>query len=459
MTNKEVLKNCIFCNNSLDNSDEHIIPDCLNGRLHSKYLICQKCNSDKFGKQLEPAIKKLFNTILIILGFENAKSVYSEDPDGKIFLFSKGGNISQVKPEILVNKRGGKTYLSINGDSKNALKYFEKQANELLKKGHRPLHSCVLKTDSTSLPIKVEEKFQISPEIILELNKIAIEFYAYSGLDISKIKELSDRVNKMDRTLKNVVFCNASNEIRTCQSDEVSHIIVIRTHTNGSLYCYIELFNIVCAYINFYDGHESKTMYSYYQDALTGERLTEDIVLDFDKEPDNVENLNFNSQINALSDRLRSREYNSMLASIAKDLTEFIDKEVLEERIKKEDRDKILCDSIIGEAARLSVYEFPYMIEDYEDEKNDELNHIHSNLQENQYEDFCNKYNKLIGRRIDIPDEGIYLIDSFLKQPFLQRNGISLVKVFCVLTHEDFKHKRYIPYRDLFVAISIRHDT
>lgn len=110
-------------------------------------------------------------------------------------------------------------------------------------------------------------------------------------------------------------------------------------------------------------------MYSYYQDALTGERLTEDIVLDFDKEPDNVENLNFNSQINALSDRLRSREYNSMLASIAKDLTEFIDKEVLEERIKKEDRDKILCDSIIGEAARLSVYEFPYMIEDYEDEK------------------------------------------------------------------------------------------
>ena len=145
---KTNIDNCIFCKKPLDNSDEHIIPDCLNGRLHSTKLICHTCNLNKFGRELDPIVKQLFNTTLLVLGLKNANSVYSETPEGIKFLYNKTGKVSHIKPELTEIKKDGKTYINVTGDKKNAVKYFAKQAAELLKKDINLL-SLMLKKSMT----------------------------------------------------------------------------------------------------------------------------------------------------------------------------------------------------------------------------------------------------------------------------------------------------------------------
>ena len=50
--------NCLICNETLTEanaSDEHIILNSLGGHLHSKALLCKKCNN-KFGKEADAAL-------------------------------------------------------------------------------------------------------------------------------------------------------------------------------------------------------------------------------------------------------------------------------------------------------------------------------------------------------------------------------------------------------------------
>lgn len=448
------IENCIFCNASLDNSDEHIIPNCLNGRLRSTKIICHNCNTSKFGAVLDPIVKKLFNTTLLVLGFENANSVHSEDPEGKKYLYTKEGKLSPIRPELTEIKKDGKTYISVNGDDKNAIKYFAKQATEFIKKGYKPIKFDLKKINESAPPLRIENKFEISPEIILELNKIAIEFYAYSGLDSSYVKHISERVNILDRELDNVVFCNWESEVRIIKPKEISHLIVLRTNKNGTLYCYIELFNIICAYIKLFDNSPMEINYLYHQDAITGERFTENILLNLDSEPPNKNATeNFDLLINSLFDRDRNRMFSKVSNEIFKDILDKTEKEVESGELIKEKLQETYFERCSQAIAHLSIHDFPYMIDDFKDEENPEFNYIHSNLQEGQFEKFCELNNSLIGIKVAFHDDGEYIFESFLKRPFVERNGIRLVNVVCVLTHSETKRRKYIPYRKFFEGL------
>lgn len=448
------MDNCIFCDNPLDNSDEHIIPDCLNGRLHSTKLICHACNSEKFGRVLDPVVKQLFNTTLLVLGIKNANSVHSEDPEGTKYLYSKTGKVSHIKPELTKIKKDGKTYLIVNGDKKNAIKYFNKQSEELIKKGYKQLKYDYKEIEDTAPLLRIESKFAVTKEIILELNKIAIEFYAYSGLELSLVKEISERINVLDPQMNNVVFCNWDSEVRTIGQEEISHLIVLRTNKIGTLYCYIELFNIICAYIKLYDNCENQVDFVYHQDAITGERFAEEIQLNLETEPINKNNTeSFEILINAVFDRLRERDFSSIYKKIITDIKDEVEKEVNDGTLPEKDFADTYIKRSCQALAHLSVFEFPYMIEDFKDEENHELNYIHSNLQETQFEKFCEINQHIIGVKVNFPNDGEYLFDSFHKRPFLKRNGITLVKVYCVLIHSETNQKKYIPYRDFIEGI------
>ncbi|RYZ18782.1 MAG: hypothetical protein EOO10_25255 [Chitinophagaceae bacterium] len=68
---------CIFCSNPLDGSDEHIIPDSLNGRLHSKGIICSDCNQH-FGEKLDPVLKECFSCSCTCLALAVHKRLWSK---------------------------------------------------------------------------------------------------------------------------------------------------------------------------------------------------------------------------------------------------------------------------------------------------------------------------------------------------------------------------------------------
>lgn len=447
---------CVFCDNILDGSDEHIIPDCLNGTLHSTEIICHNCNTNKFGLKIDPVIKLLFKPILLTLGFDNIKAIHSEAPDGKEYKIMNNGEITPIKPDLVEINSNGKTIISVIGKGKDALKKIEKHKSNLLNKGYRILEyqKSELNYEPTP-PLRLELNFMISQEIIIELNKIAIEFYALNGLDLKKIIELSARVNILDKELNNVVFCNWTKNIRELKSDEISHLIVIRKNQNGDLYCYIELFNIICAYIKLYDCCEENIDFVYHQDALTGERFNENILLSFDTEPTNKNKTeDFSILINSLFDRLQNRIFSVKFKEICSIIKEETQLKLDKNEITKIDFNKTYIKGCCEALAQLSVYDFPYMIDDYRDEENSEINYIHSNMSEKDFNDFSDLHKKLIGKNILFPENEVYSIVGFIKQPFLKRNAITLVKVYCELVHIQTNRKKYIPYRDFFEGLN-----
>jgi hypothetical protein len=168
--------------------------------LHSTKIICQDCNTNKFGKKLDPALKRLFNAILLVLGLENANALHSTDPEGNQYLYSIKGSVKKVKPELKEVKKNGKTFISVSGDKKNAIKFFNKHVLKTLKKGLKPINFRAIETAENTPPLHLEYRFEITHAIILELNKIAIEFYAYSGLDMRNVEFLCERINLLDPT-------------------------------------------------------------------------------------------------------------------------------------------------------------------------------------------------------------------------------------------------------------------
>lgn len=146
---------CLFCNNQNDNSDEHIILNSLNGRLHSKEIICSNCNNF-FGSELDKFGKDFFNPILLLLDFKNASGIKAEDIDGdENYILKRSSKIQQIKPKISEFKIGDKTLLNIRADKKHAQKLFESQSKKFEKEGKR-LIACASKRHQDSSPQRLK---------------------------------------------------------------------------------------------------------------------------------------------------------------------------------------------------------------------------------------------------------------------------------------------------------------
>lgn len=104
------LEKCLFCQQSLDNSKEHIIPKSINGRLTSRDIICSKCNSF-FGRYLDPVYKEFLNPLLLIFGLENAQAVQFENGEKEKYIVDKNMAVRPVKPtQLFVRTEKGIRY-------------------------------------------------------------------------------------------------------------------------------------------------------------------------------------------------------------------------------------------------------------------------------------------------------------------------------------------------------------
>jgi len=450
--------NCVFCPNKLDNSDEHIILNSLNGKLHSKEIICSECNN-YFGLKLDNIAKSFFNLILLSLEFKNASGSIAENLEGQDnYLIRKGGGVSQRKPLIIENKFKNKTLISIRGDEKNTLKYFEKYSKRLEEKGGKKI-AHTIRTGIESSPLRIKANFNSNSDIMLLVNKMAIEYCAYNKIKKSYINNLAIRVRNLDTSLKNVFYCNFKEEIREFKSGEITHIIKLWSN-KGKIYTYIELFNIICVVVLIstdYNGNDFD--YQYYQDCITGEKLTEKI--DINKnEIENVvrkgfKDVDFSEMVNKLFHRKQERDIQKNIDLALKEIKDKLEIKFSEGEITETE----FNESYIKEATEFLaeyMYENPYLFDDVDDANNDELNYIHSNLRENQFDDFCKKNAGLIGKEIKFNGNNVFLIEKFVKTPFTNQNGINIIKVYVVLY--DGIDREYIPYRDFFEGIKIENN-
>jgi hypothetical protein len=68
------------------------------------------------------------------------------------------------------------------------------------------------------------------------INKIAVEFYKFKGIEKSYIHVLCRRIRAFDESISNVNFFNHKNEIRDFVDGEVSHVIVGQNNSSMDAY-------------------------------------------------------------------------------------------------------------------------------------------------------------------------------------------------------------------------------
>ncbi|MGN6614207.1 MAG: HNH endonuclease [Candidatus Nitrosocosmicus sp.] len=450
---KEMERHCIFCPSELDNSDEHIIPQSINGTLHSKRLICHDCNTNFFGRQIDPVIKKLVNPLLVILGWENASALEGEDIDGGQYVISKGVKSRPIRPLKEVKDFGKVKIISIKGDPKNTLKMFQKEAQKIKEQGKVLVGYNVSKIKDNTPFIRAKWEIEISLELILLMNKIAVEFYSYNNLDYTVIEELCKRIRNYDKSLSNTIFCNQKNEVRDFEGDEISHLILIQNdNSTGHLYAYIEIFNLICCTVILSENYRGQSVsIRYHQDALTGERFTNEVklkmsikeILSHNFVADNFQYLN-----NSLASRLRARDFNKVfkeqLVLLRNDLK---DKEKKGE-IKKEDFEKTFIEQSAELIAHLTIYHYPYILGDQADEDNDDYNYIHSNFRKEIVDKFCKEHQQLLGKKVKT-NEGLFTIAGFYQRPHIVKNNKELVTLFFILVNDQTEVKKYIKVKTI----------
>ncbi|MBV6429617.1 MAG: hypothetical protein KIPDCIKN_04182 [Haliscomenobacter sp.] len=448
---------CLFCDNPLDNSDEHIIPDSLNGRLHSRNIICYACNSNIFGEHLDPIGKEFFNPILLALDFKNAQGKHFEDLDGEKYLVRKGGEISQVRPKIERIKVGNKELISVSGPPKHTIKQYNKIAEKLTSEGKKSLKFEKKEIVQNVGPLRVDAKFEISPKLVLLLNKIAIEFYGLKWFSIEKIKPLVKRIRDLDSAISNVRFDNFNQEIRSFKDDEISHLIKLISN-DRKLYTYIELFNIVCAAVLIDDEYEGENVdIQYYQNAITGNEIDETVELDkdvieklFESEDQDYSKVDFNPLINRVFKSKQgqdvSKEINERITKLDQELRRKLD---LNQISRKDYEEEMLKKGT--EIIAQTTVDNPYLFDDIDDEHDYRIHYIYSNVKEEDYEEFCKLNNNLIGLKIMVDDKFLFKIVRFEKVPVIKKNGVQIVRVN-VIVHNGIRKER-IPYREVFELI------
>ena len=456
VTIKIVHMECIFCENELDSSDEHIILNCLNGRLHSKEIICSECNNF-FGSQLDNVAKKFFNTILLVFEFKNASGEMAENLKGESkFLFQKNLTPKQVKLDVKEIKYGGRRLISVSGNEKDAIKKFEKLTKKLVESGSKIIAKSIEK-GGRNQPLRIKIDFKTSSEISVLLNKIALEYCHYTKIQNLNTKDLAIQIRALDKNLSNVFYCNIEEEIRKFSTGEITHFILLKK-INNKLVVYIELFNIICAVIVIQDNYQEEVEHSYYQNAITGEKLDDYPKIDIKKIAELIDSkaeniVDFAPLANKLFLRKRDKDFSELINLELKSLTDKLQAELDNKEISKEEFREKYLDQSTQLIAELSV-ENPYLLDDVDDANNDDINYIHSNIREEQFEEFSDKYSYLIGKKVNYENDKTYVIEEFSRSPFAEQNGIKISKLYIALFNGF--DRVYIPYREFFEGISIK---
>src|SRR5207302_390652 len=123
---------------------------------------------------------------------------------------------------------------------------------------------------------------------------------------------------------------------------EISHLIRIRNDPDTNLvYAYIELFNIVCAVVILSENYDQENIdHSYYQDALTGKQIDENVSLHLSLKEiiqDKTDSEDFGILINSLIDRRTERDFNMIFQATILEIRDQVQREVEEQKIKKDE--------------------------------------------------------------------------------------------------------------------------
>ena len=269
---------CYICNDELNLSNEsieHIIPNCIGGRLKSRKLICKNCNS-RTGESLEAEIGKQMHFIANLLmikrerGEVPALKLRNDDTGEEILV--NGGKPKFIKPTIKMIE-DGKFSISARDT---------KQAREILNSFKRKHPDAEIDIDYHLKNYAVKSQYlndmygtsmNFGGQVMFKaMTKIAINYYLHCGFDKAKFEKIllhfSETLPFQPRNISNYYYTNEI-IIPKSNNDVLHSVILVGNKKEGILYSYIELFNffrcIVVLSVD-YNGDDLKS--EYYYDVL-----------------------------------------------------------------------------------------------------------------------------------------------------------------------------------------------
>lgn len=311
-------------------SEEHIIPNALGGRLLSKKLLCIQCNST-FGSSIDADLANQFNSIVAMLNIKRDRGKprafeAQVEGSGEKYKIEPGGKPRLLKPEI---ERGTST-IKIKADNVEQIKtilereqkrgrYLNLNIDDIINKIKEDIEQGKL---STQTYLNEALTFDVQPGGVnfwRAICKIATNFYIFSGEDNQHISHLIPYIKDgIQPSRLYAYFFNRDNLFpKYLEAELVIHSLYLKGEpATKNIYMLIELFStfqFVVLLSDNYNGKEFKYLYSY--NVL--ERKYLDVNYDLEISPDEI-----NQALSGKFDNLIfSKKNNQLLGFIHKKQT------------------------------------------------------------------------------------------------------------------------------------------
>lgn len=246
--------NCVICKSIIDDkniSKEHIIPNCLGGKLKSSEILCSDCNS-KLGSSIDSALSNNFNKYMTLFGFKRERGsnqkveLNSMDCNEKYYLYDD--HLEMSKPEVSIDKCKNSIKYKIKGRSKKETcdilkgiykKYGDKGNNSEI---DEVMDKLEIRSENLNKRVSIGLDFG-GHDFYRAIGKIALCFYALYFDDYENLDDLVNYVNKKILPKTNIVtMYYAQTNKKNWDNNSIYHYIGIK-NIAGWVIGYIELFS------------------------------------------------------------------------------------------------------------------------------------------------------------------------------------------------------------------------
>ena len=284
--------NCFICNEALTEttaSDEHIILNSLGGHLHSKELLCKKCNS-KFGKQADAALAETLKFAASQLNIKRCRGENQtiQTADDEKYDLAPGCKPVLKKPEIKMEKQADGT-MKIEMSARST-----QEARKLLKSLQKQYPAIDI--EKVMAQAERRKKFVGSPvglkigfdgdQIFPSVVKTAVEFYLLRGGKRKQIAHLIPYLME-EQELSVCWYYYPEKPVVSLDETEICHVICVTGDPEqGILYGYVDLFGILQCLVLLNDRYSGDKFFeSYVYEVNQAEEIGKipDIRLDRDE--------------------------------------------------------------------------------------------------------------------------------------------------------------------------------
>ncbi len=392
---------------------EHIIPDCIGGRLKSEDVLCEYCNT-KLGQTVDKDFNEIFRSITSQLKIDKDRG---NNRPVKGMMTLKDGEVvdvvffdhkaTPIKPHPIYNDTT-KT-VTIYGEAKNTKGYAKTVKIDMQKQGKS--HYAIEHCDNIFGEMLFE--FNLDNDALqMQLNKIATGFAVLKGVKVRDIEHI-DRSKKIIKSTNCVPYYplgaiapNIEYNRPLIDPNYPSHTLILFTYQlpngNKELCCYIELFSSFQFYSLLNQNYKGEHIWESYQQKLFYSKpLTE---ADCNCTPSDLNNL--------------CKQYNiecqDNIEDIKKSLTKASKKQSYELDYLHTSND--LINSVLNELARNPV---------------DDIEHIRHTVKE--YETIANndrlfnylRINHFESDSVELPDSSVHICIemSSIQDPIIPQYG------------------------------------